>query len=99
MKQAINREKLFFDEKNIVGESVMTEKMLLNQIKTYESNVERNRRYAEYYNAEFEQTGSHNAYYISRNFYRELEHSQKMLDEYRSMVKNGIYSDSEVYGN
>jgi dTDP-4-amino-4,6-dideoxygalactose transaminase len=77
----------------------MTEKMLLNQIKTYESTVERNRRYAEYYNAEFEQTGSRNAYYISRNFYRELEHSQKMLDKYRSMMSSGKYSDAEVYGN
>ncbi|MCR5110321.1 MAG: hypothetical protein K6B38_05380 [Ruminococcus sp.] len=77
----------------------MTEKMLLSQIKTYEGNVERNRRYAEYYNAEFEQTGSRNAYYISRNFYRELEHSQKILDQYRSMVRNGKFSDSEVYGN
>lgn len=77
----------------------MTEKMLLNQIKTYESTVARNRRYAEYYNAEFEQTGSKNAYYISRNFYRELEHSQKILDNYRSMIKNGKFSDSEVYDN
>ena len=77
----------------------MTEKMLLSQIKNYESNVERNRRYAEYYNAVFEQTGSRNAYYISRNFYRELEHSQKILDNYRSMMKNGKFSDTEIYSN
>lgn len=78
----------------------MTENMLLNQIKKFESNVERNRRYAEYYNAEFEQTGSRNAYYISRNFYREAEHCRKVAEQYREMINKGEFVlANEVYGH
>ena len=78
----------------------MTENMILSQIKKFESNVERNRRYAEYYNAEFEQTGSHNAYYISRNFYREAEHCRRIVEQYREMIKNGEFiPQSEVFGH
>lgn len=78
----------------------MTENMILSQIKKFESNVERNRRYAEYYNAEFEQTGSRNAYYISRNFYREAEHCRHVIEQYREMIKNGEFvPQSEMFGH
>ena len=78
----------------------MTENMILSLIKKYEGNVERNRRYAEYYNAEFEQTGSHNAYFISRNFYSEAEHCRTIIERYREMIRNGEFNpQSEVYGH